>query len=330
MAGGKTKKQADAMLPAAFEPGLVRATEAAAIAAADLIGRGDGVAADRAAVEAMRAHLNRIEMRGQVVIGEGERDKAPMLFIGEKAGTGKGIKTDIAVDPLEGTALTARAMNNALTVAVLAPGGDLLHAPDVYMEKIAVGSGLPKGVVGLDRPAEANIRALARARRLPASRIAACILDRPRHAGIIAGVRKAGAAVHLITDGDIAGVMHVADPDSGIDIYMGTGGAPEGVIAAAALRCLGGQMFARLQLPGEEQKKRARKMGARPGKIYAIPDMVRSDRVIFAATGVTPGSLLDGVRFGPGGAAQTHSLLLTGAPREMRLIRRRILGGKQA
>jgi len=276
---------------------IVRVTERAAVSAARLRGRGNEKAADQAAVDAMRRELNNLPIRGTVVIGEGERDEAPMLFIGEEVGRA-GFKVDIAVDPLEGTTLCAKNMPGAIATLAVAEGGTLLNAPDVYMEKIAIGPGYPKGVVDLDaRPGE-NVAALAKAKGVPPEGITALILDRPRHADTIAAVRKAGAAVRLITDGDVAGVIHTADPDgTGIDIYMGIGGAPEGVLAAAALRCIGGQMQCRLVLDTEEKRDRANKMGIKdPRKKYQIEDMVKGD-CLFAATGVTNGDLLRGVRF---------------------------------
>jgi fructose-1,6-bisphosphatase II / sedoheptulose-1,7-bisphosphatase len=277
---------------------IVRVTERAAVSAARLRGRGAEKAADQAAVDAMRRELNKLPIDGTVVIGEGELDEAPMLFIGEQVGTKRGPKVDIAVDPLEGTTLCAKNMPGAIATLAIADGGTLLHAPDVYMEKIAIGPGYPKGVVDLDAPADENIRNLAKAKGVKTAEITALLLDRPRHADLIAAVRKAGASVSLITDGDVAGVIHTATPAStGIDIYMGIGGAPEGVLAAAALRCIGGQMQCRLVLDTEERRERAFKMGIRdPRKRYEIVDMVRGD-CLFAATGVTTGGMLKGVRF---------------------------------
>ena len=273
---------------------IVRVTERAAVMAARLRGRGDEKAADQAAVDAMRRELNKLPIDGTVVIGEGELDEAPMLFIGEKVGTKAGPKVDIAVDPLEGTTLCAKNMPGAIATLAMAEDGTLLHAPDVYMDKIAVGPGYPKGVVDLDAPAGENIRNLAKAKGVRPEAITAMILDRPRHADLIAAVRKAGAAVSLITDGDVAGVIHTAEPDkTGIDIYLGIGGAPEGVLAAAALRCIGGQMQCRLVLDTEERRERAGKMGVKdPRKRYEIEDMVRGD-CLFAATGVTDGRMLE-------------------------------------
>jgi fructose-1,6-bisphosphatase II / sedoheptulose-1,7-bisphosphatase len=277
---------------------LVRVTERAAVSAARLSGRGNEKAADQAAVDAMRRELNKLPIDGTIVIGEGERDEAPMLFIGETVGNKHGPRVDIAVDPLEGTTLCAKNMPGAIATMAMAEGGTLLNAPDVYMEKIAIGPGYPIGLVDLDAPAEENIRRLAEAKGVQPSDITALILDRPRHADLIASVRKVGAAVRLITDGDVAGVIHTADPaDTGIDIYIGVGGAPEGVLAAAALRCIGGQMQCRLVLDTQEKRERAAKMGIKdPRKKYEIADMVQGD-CLFAATGVTDGALLDGVRF---------------------------------
>jgi fructose-1,6-bisphosphatase II / sedoheptulose-1,7-bisphosphatase len=277
---------------------IARVTERAAVAAAKLRGRGNEKAADQAAVDAMRREMNNLGIVGTIVIGEGERDEAPMLFIGEKVGTGHGPRVDIAVDPLEGTTLCAKDMPGAIATMAMADGGTLLNAPDVYMEKIAIGPGYQKGIVDLDAPAEENIRALAKAKAVNPNDITALILDRPRHAELIAAVRKAGASVRLITDGDVAGVIHTADPEStGIDIYLGIGGAPEGVLAAAALACIGGQFQGRLVLDTEEKRSRAAKMGVKdPRKKYQLEDMVTGD-CLFAATGVTTGSMLKGVRF---------------------------------
>jgi fructose-1,6-bisphosphatase II / sedoheptulose-1,7-bisphosphatase len=278
---------------------IARVTEAAAIAASRWRGRGDEKRADQAAVDAMRQALNTIvEMDGLVVIGEGERDQAPMLYIGERVGGGKSWRIDIALDPLEGTTLCAKAMPNSIACVAMAEGGSLLHAPDTYMDKIAIGGGYPEGTVDLDLSPQENIARLAKAKGVPMTQINACILDRPRHEKIIAGVRETGASVRLITDGDVAGVIHTADPEeTGIDIYLGIGGAPEGVLAAAALRCIGGQMQGRLVTSSAEQKERARKMGITDfSKKFSLNDMASGD-VMFAATGVTDGSLLRGVRF---------------------------------
>ena len=276
----------------------VRVTEAAAIAAWALAGRGDEKAADQAAVDAMRTALNTLHIDGEIVIGEGERDEAPMLFIGEKVGINAGPRVDIAVDPLEGTTLCAKNMPGSIATMAMADGGTLLHAPDVYMQKIAVGPGYARGVVELDASPADNVRRLAKAKGVDTSAITVLVLDRPRHSDIINGVRSTGAAVRLITDGDVAGVIHCADPDNtGVDMYIGTGGAPEGVLAAVALRCIGGQMQCRLILDTEEKRERARKMGVTdPRMIYGIEDMAKGD-CLFAATGVTDGSLLSGVKF---------------------------------
>jgi fructose-1,6-bisphosphatase II / sedoheptulose-1,7-bisphosphatase len=300
---------------------IVRVTERAAVNAARLRGRGEEKSADQAAVDAMRRELNNLPIDGTVVIGEGELDEAPMLFIGEKVGTKAGPKVDIAVDPLEGTTLCAKNMSGAIATLAMAENGTLLHAPDVYMDKIAVGPGYPKGVVDLDAPAGENIRNLAKAKGVRPETITAMILDRPRHADLIAAVRKAGASVSLITDGDVAGVIHTAEPDkTGIDIYLGVGGAPEGVLAAAALRCIGGQMQCRLVLDTEERRQRAGKMGVKdPRKRYEIEDMVRGD-CLFAATGVTDGRMLDGVRFGKN-IVETQTVVMRSVTGTVRWIR---------
>jgi fructose-1,6-bisphosphatase II / sedoheptulose-1,7-bisphosphatase len=277
---------------------IVRVTERAAVSAARLRGHGNEKGADQAAVDAMRRELNRIPIEGTVVIGEGERDEAPMLFIGEKVGINAGPKVDIAVDPLEGTTLCAKDMPGSIATMAMAEGGTLLHAPDVYMQKLAIGPGFPKNLLDLDAPPAENIRRLAQAKDVAASAITVLVLDRPRHAELIAQIRATGAAVRLITDGDVAGVIHTADPDNtGIDLYLGTGGAPEGVLAAAALRCIGGQMQCRLILDTHEKRNRAESMGVEdPKMVYQIEDMVKGD-CLFAATGVTDGSLLSGVKF---------------------------------
>src|SRR6266850_3365702 len=269
----------------------------------------------------MRRELNKLPIDGTVVIGEGELDEAPMLFIGEQVGNRRGPKVDIAVDPLEGTTLCAKNMPGAIATVAMADSGTLLHAPDVYMEKIAIGPGYPKGVVDLDAPAEENIRNLAKAKGVKTSEITALMLDRPRHSDLIAGVRKAGAAVSLITDGDVAGVIHTADPgNTGIDIYLGIGGAPGGVLAAAALRCIGGQMQCRLILDTEERRERARKMGVTdPRMIYGIEDMAKGD-CLFAATGVTTGPMLKGVRF-RGDIIETETVVMRSATGTVRWIR---------
>ncbi len=302
---------------------LVRVTERAAVAAARLRGRGDEMAADQVAVDAMRSELNRLPIRGTVVIGEGERDEAPMLYIGEEVGTGDGPKVDIALDPLEGTTICAKNLPNSLAVIAIAEKGSLLYAPDVYMEKIAVGPGYPAGVVDIDAPAIENIENLARAKGVPVSEVTACILDRPRHARLIEEVRGTGAAIRLIGDGDVAGVIHATNPDeTGIDIYLGIGGAPEGVLAAAALRCIGGQMQGRLQLNTEEKIVRAAKMGiCDPAKVYRIEEMAKGD-VLFAATGVTDGNLLAGVKFGRD-SIQTHTIVMRSSSKTVREIKAR-------
>lgn len=277
---------------------LVRVTERAAVAAARVRGRGDEKAADQAAVDAMRKELNRLPIDGTVVIGEGERDEAPMLYIGEKVGTKEGPAVDIALDPLEGTTICAKNLPNSLAVIAMAEKGNLLYAPDVYMEKIAIGPGYPKGLVDIDASPVDNINALAKAKGVKPNMITACIMDRPRHAKLIEAVRTTGASIRLIGDGDVAGIIHTTDPDeTGIDIYMGIGGAPEGVLAAAALRCIGGQMQGRLQLNTEDKIARAAKMGVTdPNKVYSMEEMAKGD-VLFAATGVTDGNLLSGVKF---------------------------------
>jgi fructose-1,6-bisphosphatase II / sedoheptulose-1,7-bisphosphatase len=300
---------------------IAHVTERAAVAAARLRGRGLEKKSDGAAVDAMRRELGMLAIDGTVVIGEGEMDEAPMLFIGEKVGTKRGPKVDIAVDPLEGTTLCAKNMPGAIATLAVAEDGTLLHAPDIYMDKIAVGPGFSKGVVDLDAPADDNIRKLAKAKGVKPDEITAMILDRPRHADLIAAVRKAGAAVSLITDGDVAGVIHTADPDkTGIDIYLGIGGAPEGVLAAAALKCIGGQMQARLIVDTDEKRERVAKMGIKdPRQTYGIEDMVRGD-CLFAATGVTDGRMLRGVLFGKG-VIETETVVMRSASGTIRWIR---------
>lgn len=306
---------------------VARVTEAAAIASARWTGRGNVKAADKAAVDAMRRELGDVSIRGTVVIGEGEMDEAPMLYIGEKLGTGDGPEVDIAVDPLEGTTLCAKDMPNALAVLAIAERGGLLHAPDMYMDKIAVGPGYPAGVVDLDNSVEDNLNALAKAKGVKVNEITACILDRARHAKLIEAVRKVGASVRLITDGDIAGVVWTTDPtETGIDIYMGSGGAPEGVLAAAVLRCIGGQMQGRLLPSNEEETTRARTMGIEDiNKKFELEDMAAGD-VMFAATGITDGSLLDGVRF-HNDFAETETVVMrakTGTVRRIKTQFRRL------
>jgi fructose-1,6-bisphosphatase II / sedoheptulose-1,7-bisphosphatase len=300
--------------------GLARVSEAAAIASARLIGRGDEKAADQAAVNAMRDQLNLMDIAGVVVIGEGERDEAPMLFIGEEVGTGNGPAVDIALDPLEGTTLTAKDMPNALTVIAMAPRGTLLHAPDVYMEKLAIGPGFAPGTVTLKMSPTERVHALATAKGGAARDITVCILERPRHEDLIAEVRATGAAIRLITDGDVAGVIHCAEPGvTGIDMYMGSGGAPEGVLAAAALKCMGGQMYGQLLFRNDDERTRARRAGITDlSRIYTRDELVTAD-VIFAATGVTQGSILAGIKQEPGWIT-TETLLMrskTGSVRRM-------------
>jgi fructose-1,6-bisphosphatase II / sedoheptulose-1,7-bisphosphatase len=300
---------------------LVRVTERAAVAASLLRGRGQEKAADKAAVDAMRRELNTLPIDGTVVIGEGERDEAPMLFIGERVGTGDGPKVDIAVDPLEGTTLCAKDMPGSIAVMAMAEGGTLLAAPDVYMEKIAVGPGYPEGIVDLDRSPEENIRALAKAKGVEPKDITVLILERPRHDELIAKVRALGCGIRLISDGDIMGVIFTTMPgETGIDLYMGIGAAPEGVIAAGALRCIGGQMQGRLILDTEEKRARAKKMGVSdPDKKYGLNDLARGD-VVVAATGVTDGALLDGVRF-KDGHVETDTIVYRSATGTVRRIR---------
>ncbi len=297
---------------------VVRVTEAAALAASRLMGRGDEKAADQAAVDHMRRALNSLAIEGTVVIGEGERDEAPMLFIGEKVGQG-GIKVDIALDPLEGTTITAKGGPNALAVIAMAEQGGFLNAPDVYMDKIAVGGGLPADLVDLDATPEANLKALAKAKGLDVSDIVACILDRPRHAELIAKVREAGARIMLISDGDVSGVIATSRPESGVDIYMGSGGAPEGVLAAAALRCIGGQIQGRLLFRNDDERGRAKRLGITDlNRKYSMLDLAKGD-VMFAATGVTDGTMLKGVRRFQNGAS-THSIIMRSKTGTVRTI----------
>ncbi|MDH7795627.1 MULTISPECIES: class II fructose-bisphosphatase [unclassified Beijerinckia] len=302
----------------AFE--FVRVTERAAVAAAEWRGRGDEKAADQAAVDAMRRELNRLPINGTIVIGEGERDEAPMLFIGEKVGTGTGPAVDIAVDPLEGTTLCAKDMPGSIAVMAIANAGSLLNAPDVYMEKIAIGPGYPTGVVDLDKTPEENVRALAKAKGVKPGDITVLILDRPRHAALIAACRKAGASIRMITDGDVAGVIFTAQAAStGIDMYIGTGGAPEGVLAAGALRCVGGQMQGRLVIDTEEKRQRAYKMGVKdPKKKYDMTELA-SGNVIVCATGVTDGALLRGVKW-TGDIVETETVIYRSATGTVRKI----------
>ena len=298
----------------------VRVTEIAAIAAWKQVGLGDEKAADQAAVDAMRTALNDLDIDGEIVIGEGERDEAPMLFIGEKVGKGGKHKIDIALDPLEGTTLTAKAMANALAVMAWAPKGTMLNAPDTYMDKIACGPGYPAGVIDLDKSPSENVKALAKAKGVKADEITVCVLDRPRHADIIADLRAVGARVYLITDGDVAGVMNTADPSTGVDLYVGSGGAPEGVLACAALKCVGGQFQGRLVFRNADEKARAARVGITDlDKKYDLHEMVRAD-AIFAATGVTNGALLDGVKV-EGGFVHTHTLVMNSSTRTVREVR---------
>lgn len=302
---------------------MVRVTEAAAIAASKMVGRGDEKAADHAAVEAMRAAFNELDFDGTVVIGEGERDEAPMLYIGEKVGCGIGTgpKIDIALDPLEGTTITAKAGPNALAVLAIAEEGGLLNAPDVYMDKIAIGPGYEDGLVGLDRTPTENIKALAKAKGVAPGEIIACVLDRPRHEKLISELRALGCGIMLIPDGDVAGVIAVTNPDTTIDIYMGSGGAPEGVLAAAALKCVGGQFQGRLLFRNDDEKARARKWGVTElDRIYKLDDLVKGD-AIFAATGVTDGSLLEGVKRRANGCMTTESVVMRASSRTVRWVK---------
>ncbi|WP_294196233.1 class II fructose-bisphosphatase [uncultured Sphingomonas sp.] len=299
---------------------MVRVTEAAAIAASTLTGRGDEKAADAAAVEAMRAALNELDMDGTVVIGEGERDEAPMLFIGEKVGTGNGPAIDIALDPLEGTTICAKSGPNSLAVLAIAEAGGLLNAPDVYMDKLAVGPGLPPGVIDLDRTPTENVQAIAAAKGVQPRDIIACVLDRPRHEALIAELRAIGCGVVLIGDGDVAGVIATSDPDTTIDVYMGSGGAPEGVLACAALRCVGGQFKGRLLFRNDDERARARKWGIEDlDRQYDLKELAKGD-CIFAATGVTDGSLLEGVRR-LGGKMTTESVVMRASSGTVRWVK---------
>lgn len=300
--------------------GLARVSEAAALASAKLIGRGDEKAADQAAVNAMREQLNLLNIQGVVVIGEGERDEAPMLYIGEEVGNGEGPAVDIALDPLEGTTLTAKDMPNALTVIAMGPRGSMLHAPDVYMDKLAIGPGFRTGVVTLDMSPAERVSALAAAKGCSTEDITVCVLERPRHEDMIDEIRTTGAAIRLITDGDVAGIIHCAEAETtGIDMYMGLGGAPEGVLAAAALKCMGGQIFGRLLFRNDDERGRASKAGITNfDRVYTRDDMVTQD-VIFAATGVTDGSILPGIKREPGHLT-TETILMrskTGSVRRM-------------
>ena len=296
--------------------------EKAAIAAFDLVGRGDEKKADQAAVDAMRSALNALPIKGRIVIGEGERDEAPMLYIGEEVGTGDGPDIDIALDPLEGTTITAKAMPNALAVLAMARRGALLHAPDVYMEKIAVGPGYPDHILDIDAPAGEVAAKLAAARGVAVSDVTACVLDRPRHQEIIASLRAAGARVSLIGDGDVAGVIATTDPETGVDLYIGSGGAPEGVLAAAALQCVGGQMLGRLTFRNDDERGRATRVGIKDlNRIYTQDDMV-SDDAVFAAAGVTHGSLVSGVKR-TAASVETETLVMNTADKTVRRVRTR-------
>jgi fructose-1,6-bisphosphatase II / sedoheptulose-1,7-bisphosphatase len=322
LASWKRLNMSEQVLDRSLILAAVRVTETAAIAAWSLVGRGDEMAADQAAVDAMRRALDELEIDGEIVIGEGERDEAPMLYIGEKVGRGGKFKLDIALDPLEGTTLAAKAMGNALTVMAWAPRGTLLNAPDTYMDKIACGPGLPAGVIDLDKTPAQNVEALARAKGVKASEITVCVLDRPRHAEIIAAVRASGARVALIADGDLAGVIHTTDPETGVDLYLGQGGAPEGVLACAALKCVGGQFQGRLVFRNADERARARRVGIEDfDKKYDLHELVRAD-AIFAATGVTKGALLDGVKV-QNGFIHTHSLVMNSATHTVRDLRMR-------
>jgi len=298
---------------------VVRVTEAAALAASRLMGRGDEKAADQAAVDAMRSALNGLNIQGVVVIGEGERDEAPMLYIGEKVGKGQGPRVDIALDPLEGTTITAKGGPNALAVIAMAEEGNFLNAPDVYMDKIAVGGGLPDGVIDIDAEPKVNLKNLAKAKKADVSDLVVCILDRPRHSELITKVREAGARIMLIGDGDVSGVIATSRAGTGVDIYIGSGGAPEGVLAAAALRCIGGQMQGRLMFRNDDEKQRAAKWGIKDlNRVYSMMDMAKGD-VMFAATGVTDGSMLRGVRrYGERGS--THSIIMRSKTGTVRVI----------
>jgi fructose-1,6-bisphosphatase II / sedoheptulose-1,7-bisphosphatase len=299
--------------------GLARVSEAAAIAAAKLVGRGDEKAADQAAVDAMRTQLNLLDIKGVVVIGEGERDEAPMLYIGEEVGTGNGPGVDIALDPLEGTTITATGGPNAIACLAIASEGGFLNAPDTYMDKIAVGGGLPEDVVHIEASPAENLKNLAKAKEIDVSDLVVLILDRPRHQELIAAVRRAGARIRLIRDGDVAGVIATARPDSGIDIYMGIGGAPEGVLAAAALRSIGGQMQGKLHFRNDDERMRAQRMGITDlDRVYDLHDLAAGD-VMFAATGVTDGTMLRGVRRFEGGVI-THSIMMRSKTGTVRLI----------
>ena len=313
---------ADSRIHSTLADAMIRVTEAAAVAAFDYSGRGDERMADQAAVDAMRTRLNQVEIKGRIVIGEGERDEAPMLYIGEDVGTGEGAEMDLALDPLEGTTLTAKAMSNALSVLAIAPHGTMLHSPDVYMDKLAIGPGYPDGVIDLDASPAENVLALAKEKGVDPKHLTVCVLDRPRHQELIASLRSVEARVVLIPDGDIAGVINTTDPTTGIDMYIGRGGAPEGVLAAAALKCIGGQMKARLVFRNDEEKGRARRVGIQDlTRIYDLADLVH-DEAVFCATGVTKGGLLDGVSYS-NGTVETETLIMTSFDHSPRRVRTR-------
>lgn len=319
----KTATPASKVLDRVLVLEMVRVTEAAAIAASTLIGRGDEKAADAAAVEAMREALNKLPMDGTVVIGEGERDEAPMLYIGEKVGSaqGQGPRIDIALDPLEGTTITAKAGPNALAVLAVAEEGNLLNAPDVYMDKLAVGPGYPEGIIDLAKSPTENVKAVAAAKGVQPNEIIVCVLDRPRHADLIAELRGLGCGIALIPDGDVAGVIAVTNEETNIDLYMGQGGAPEGVLAAAALRCVGGQFNGRLVFRNEDERARARKWGIEDlNKIYTRDELAKGD-CIFAATGVTDGSMLKGVKRHKTGVMTTDSVVMRASSGTVRWVR---------
>jgi fructose-1,6-bisphosphatase II / sedoheptulose-1,7-bisphosphatase len=315
--------QASSVLDRVLVLEMVRVTEAAAIAASKLIGRGDEKAADAAAVEAMRMAFNDLYMDGTVVIGEGERDEAPMLYIGEKVGNaiGSGPKIDIALDPLEGTTITAKAGPNALAVLAISEEGGLLNAPDVYMEKLAVGPGYPEGIIDLNKSVKENVEAVASAKGVTPGEIIVCVLDRPRHEKLIADLRAIGCGIMLIPDGDVAGVIATTNPETTIDMYMGSGGAPEGVLACAALRCVGGQFQGRLLFRNDDERQRAYKWGVTDlDRIYQLEELAKGD-VIFAATGVTDGSLLDGVKTRKGGCMTTESVVMRASSGTVRWVK---------
>jgi len=315
--------QASSILDRVLVLEMVRVTEAAAIAASKLIGRGDEKAADAAAVEAMRLAFNDLYMDGTVVIGEGERDEAPMLYIGEKVGNaiGSGPKIDIALDPLEGTTITAKAGPNALAVLAISEEGGLLNAPDVYMEKLAVGPGYPEGIIDLNKPVRENVEAVAKAKGVDPHEIIVCVLDRPRHEKLIAELRSIGCGIMLIPDGDVAGVIATTNPETNIDMYMGSGGAPEGVLACAALRCVGGQFKGKLLFRNDDERARAFKWGITDlDKVYDLKELAKGD-CIFAATGVTDGSLLGGVKRLPGSKLTTDSVVMRASTGTVRWVK---------